>query len=68
MVKALRRTAILTSVLIIPLGIGFTQLWRQKELEVFMQELLVNQTTTFKRLRLINTDIDWRQHSLLKPI
>ena len=57
--KALRRTAILTSVLIIPLGVGFTHLWRQKELEVFMQELLVNQTTTFKQLRLINTDIDW---------
>ena len=57
--KALRRTAILTSVLIIPLGIGFTQLWRQKELEVFIQKVLVNQTTTFKRLRLLNTDIDW---------
>lgn len=57
--KALWRTAILTSILIIPLGIGFAHLWRQQELEVFMQELLVNNTTTFKRLRLINTDIDW---------
>ena len=37
--KALRRTAILTSVLIIPLDIGFTQLWRQKELEVFIQKV-----------------------------
>jgi hypothetical protein len=43
------------------LGIGFTHLWRQKELEVFMQELLINHTTTFKKLRLINTDIDWGQ-------
>lgn len=59
--KALRRTAILTSILIIPLGVGFTHLWRQQELEVFIQEVLVNQTTTFKKLRLINTDIDWGQ-------
>ena len=57
--KALRRTAILTSILIIPLGVGFTHLWRQKELEVFVQKVLVNETTTFKKLRLINTDIDW---------
>ena len=59
--KALWRTAILTSLLIIPLGVGFTHLWRQQELEVFIQEVLVNQTTTFKKLRLINTDIDWGQ-------
>ena len=57
--KALRRTAILTSILIIPLGVGFTHLWRQQELEVFIQKVLVNETTTFKRLKLINTDIDW---------
>ena len=59
--KALKQTAILTSILIIPLGIGFTHLWRQKELEVFIQKVLVNETTTFKKLRLINTDIDWGQ-------
>ena len=57
--KALRRTAILTSILVIPLGVGFAHLWRQQELEVFIQKLLVNETTTFKRLRLIDTNIDW---------
>ena len=57
--KALWQTAILTGILIIPLGIGFAHLWRQKDLEVFIQEVLVNETTTFERLRLVHTDIDW---------
>lgn len=58
--KALRRTAVFTSVLVIPLGIGYAQLWRQKALEVLVQEVLVNQTTTFQQLALVSIQTNWQ--------
>lgn len=58
--KALRRTAIFTSLIAIPLGAGYTHLWRQKALEVLVQEVLVNRTTTFQQLNLMSIDTDWR--------
>lgn len=58
--KALRRTAIFTSLLVFPLGIGYTRLWRQEALEVLVQEVLVNRTITFQRLELISIKTDWR--------
>ena len=58
--KALRRTAIFTSILIIPLSIGFVQLWQQEELEALMQNVLVNRTETFQRVQLVNTRVNWR--------
>ena len=57
--KALRRTAIFTAVLIIPLGISYTQLWQQKKLEALVQEVLVNRTTTFQRLELTSIRTNW---------
>ncbi len=57
--KALRRTVIFTSLLVIPLGIGYTQLWRQKALEVLVQEVVVTQTTTFQHLELVSIQTDW---------
>ncbi len=60
--KVLRRTAIFTSLLVIPLGIGYTQLWRQKALEVLVQEALINRTITFQRLELISIKTNWQSH------
>lgn len=57
--KALRRTVIFTSLLVIPLGIGYTQLWRQKVLEVLVQEVVVTQATTFQHLELVSIQTDW---------
>ena len=58
--KALRRTAIFTSILIIPLTISFVQLWQQEKLEAFVQDVLVNRTATFQRVKLIDTRVNWR--------
>ena len=58
--KALRRTAIFTLILIIPLSVSFVQLWQQEELEALVQNILVNRTTTFQRVELIDTRINWR--------
>lgn len=57
--KALKRTLIFTSLLLIPLGIGYAQLWRQDALEVLVQEVLVNRTTTFQQLNLVSIETDW---------
>ncbi len=58
--KALRRTAIFTGLLVVPLGAGYTHLWRQKALEVLVQEVLVNRTTTFQHLNLVSIETNWR--------
>ena len=57
--KALNRAVIFTAILLIPLGIGFTHLWQQKELEVLVQQVLVKRTASFQKLRLVNSRIDW---------
>lgn len=58
--KALRRTAIFTGILVVPLAISYTRLWRQKELEVLVQEVLVNRTMTFQHLELMSIQTDWQ--------
>ncbi len=57
--KALRWTVIFTSLLLIPLGVGFVRLVRQAELEALVKEVLVNRTETFKRVELIRSDVNW---------
>ena len=57
--KALRWTVIFTSILLIPLGVGFVRLVRQAELEALVKEVLVNRTETFKRVELIRSDVNW---------
>ena len=57
--KALRWTVIFTSLLLIPLGVGFVRLVRQAELEALVKQVLVNRTETFKRVELIRSDVNW---------
>ncbi|WP_228055307.1 hypothetical protein [Gloeocapsopsis crepidinum] len=45
--KALRRTIIFTSLLLIPLGGSFIRLVRQAELAALIQQVLGNRTVTF---------------------
>ena len=56
--KALRRTIIFTSLLLIPLGGSFIRLVRQAELEALVERVLVC-TDTFDRVELIRSDINW---------
>ncbi|MGB3298222.1 MAG: DUF389 domain-containing protein [Phormidesmis sp.] len=58
--KALRRTAIFTSLLVVPLAASYTRLWRQEALEVLVQEVLVDRTVTFQELELISIKTDWQ--------
>jgi uncharacterized hydrophobic protein (TIGR00271 family) len=61
--KALTLTTVLTSVLLIPLGISFVDLVRQTRLEASLKEALLNKTVTFQRLDLIGFETNW----LVKP-
>jgi uncharacterized hydrophobic protein (TIGR00271 family) len=57
--KALSWAAVLTVLLIIPLGISFTRLVRQAQLRSSLEQALLNRTITFQRLELIKTDVNW---------
>jgi uncharacterized hydrophobic protein (TIGR00271 family) len=57
--KALSWAAVLTMLLIIPLGISFTRLVRQAQLRSSLEQALLNRTVTFQRLELIKTDVNW---------
>lgn len=57
--KALRWTVIFTTLLLIPLGVGFVRLVRQAELEALVKHVLVNRTETFNRVELISSDVNW---------
>lgn len=57
--KALRWTIIFTSLLLIPLGGSLVQLVRQVKLEALVERVLVNRTVTFKRVKLISSDVKW---------
>lgn len=61
--KALGWTIALTSILLIPLSIGFAELMRQTRLESSLQSALINRTVTFQRIELLNTETNW----LTKP-
>lgn len=57
--RALSWTIAFTSMLLIPLGIGFAELVRQERLESSLQSALVNQTVTFQRIELLNSSTNW---------
>lgn len=57
--KALTWTVALTVVLLIPLGLSFFRLTRQAQLEASIKRALLNQTVTFQRLVLINSNVNW---------
>jgi len=57
--KALRWTALFTSLLIFPLGASFIQLTRQAELEALLKNVIVDQTVTFQKARLVSSRINW---------
>lgn len=61
--KALTLTGILTSILVIPLGISFIDLVRQTRLEASLKKALLNKTVTFQRVTLIGSETNW----LVKP-
>jgi uncharacterized hydrophobic protein (TIGR00271 family) len=57
--KALIAATALTSVLVIPLGFGFSQLVTQARLETSLREALLTRTETFRRLTLISFRTNW---------
>lgn len=61
--KALIWALTLTAILLIPLGVSFTELLRQAQLEVSLKRALLNRTITFQRVELIKSDTNW----LTKP-
>ncbi|MEG4491612.1 DUF389 domain-containing protein [Microcoleus sp. D3_18_C4] len=61
--KALFWALALTAILVIPLGVSFSELIEQAQLEVSLKRALLNRTITFQRVELIKTDTNW----LTKP-
>ncbi len=57
--KPLTWAAILTAILLIPLGISFVRLVRQAQLEASLRQALVNRTVTFQRLDLLSSSTNW---------
>lgn len=49
----------LTALLAIPLGISFTQLVKQAQLEANLRQALLNRTVTFQRVELLSTHTNW---------
>ncbi len=57
--KALTGAIVLTSFLLIPLGISFTQLVGQVRVETSLKKALLNRTITFQRLELRELKVNW---------
>jgi uncharacterized hydrophobic protein (TIGR00271 family) len=57
--KALAWIVTFTAILLIPLGISFSQLIKQAHLEASLREALLNRTVTFQRLDLLSTTTNW---------
>ncbi|MBD2465490.1 DUF389 domain-containing protein [Oscillatoria sp. FACHB-1407] len=57
--QALGWAIALTSMLLIPLSIGFAELIRQSRLENSLQAALVNRTVTFQRIELLEINTNW---------
>ncbi len=57
--KALSWAAVLTVLLLIPLGLSFARLIRQAQLQTSLEQALLNRTLTFQRLELIRTNVNW---------
>jgi len=56
---ALVLAGVLTSILLIPLGISFVDLVRQSRLESSLRQALVNRTITFQRVELAGLSTNW---------
>lgn len=57
--RALVWMLILTSVLILPLGVSLARLVRQAQLEASLKQALLDRTVTFQRVELLNTQTNW---------
>lgn len=57
--RALTWAASFTAVLLVPLGISFTELVRQSHLETSLKRALLDRTVTFQRVDLIDIDTNW---------
>jgi len=57
--KPLTWTLVLTTILLIPLGVSFARLVRQAQLETSVRRALLNRTVTFQRLQLLNSNTNW---------
>lgn len=57
--KALSWAAVLTVLLLIPLGLSFARLVRHAQLQTSLEQALLNRTVTFQRLELLRTNVDW---------
>ncbi|WP_247217542.1 DUF389 domain-containing protein [Synechococcus sp. C9] len=53
---------LLTSGLVVPLGISFVELTRQNRLETNLRKALLSGTITFQRVELIRTQTNWQMH------
>ncbi|HIK53852.1 MAG TPA: DUF389 domain-containing protein [Synechococcales cyanobacterium M55_K2018_004] len=60
--KALLWTLAFTSALVIPLGFSLARLVEQAQLELKIDEALRNRTTTFQRIELVDTTVNWLQN------
>lgn len=57
--RALTLAVVLTTILLIPLGISFSELVRQSHLESTLRQALLNRTITFQRLELVDLQTNW---------
>lgn len=57
--RALLTAAILTGILLIPLGLSFIDLVRQARLENNLRQALLNRTLTFQRVELVKIQTNW---------
>jgi uncharacterized hydrophobic protein (TIGR00271 family) len=57
--KPLIWTVAFTTILLIPLGVSFTRLIRQAQLEASVRQALLNRTVTFQRLELLRSETNW---------
>jgi uncharacterized hydrophobic protein (TIGR00271 family) len=57
--KALAWILIFTATLLIPLGVSFSRLVRQAQLETSLRQALLNRTITFQRLDLLSSKTNW---------
>jgi uncharacterized membrane protein len=57
--KALIGAFALTTMLTVPLGLGFAELVENAHLEMSLRKALLNRTVTFQRLELVDLKVNW---------
>jgi uncharacterized hydrophobic protein (TIGR00271 family) len=57
--RPIQMTLILTSFLVVPLGLSTFELWRQTRLESSVRRALLDRTLTFQRLQLVDMQTEW---------